>query len=52
MAFYLPYIYDYITKLCVQQAEVVQIHGNDHAQSTERGKANHKEILIGLNLAD
>jgi hypothetical protein len=28
MAFRVPYIYDYITKLCRQQAEVVQNHEN------------------------
>jgi hypothetical protein len=28
MCFKLPYIYDYITKLCRQQAEVIQNHEN------------------------
>jgi hypothetical protein len=28
MAFKLPYIYDYTTKLCRQQAEVIQNHEN------------------------
>jgi hypothetical protein len=28
MAFKLPYIYDYIAKLCMQQAEVIQNHEN------------------------
>jgi hypothetical protein len=27
-AFNIPYIYDYITKLCRQQAQVIQNHGN------------------------
>jgi hypothetical protein len=27
-AFNIPYIYDYITKLCRQQAEVIQNHEN------------------------
>jgi hypothetical protein len=28
MAYQLPYAYDYITKLCSQQAEIIQNHGN------------------------
>jgi hypothetical protein len=38
--FNLPYIYDYITKLCRQQAEVIQNHENEHIHST--GKARQK----------
>jgi hypothetical protein len=29
MAFRLPNVHDYITKLCRQQAEVIQIHENE-----------------------
>jgi hypothetical protein len=29
--FNIPYIYDYITKLCRQQAEIIQNHGNSNA---------------------
>jgi hypothetical protein len=28
VAFQIPYIYDYITKLCRQEAEVIQNHEN------------------------
>jgi hypothetical protein len=29
-AFNLPYVYDYLTKLCKHQEEVVQNHENEH----------------------
>jgi hypothetical protein len=44
-AFSLPYVYDYITKLCRQQAEVIQNHENAHDRSIGQGEAR------GLNLA-
>jgi hypothetical protein len=45
MAFYLPYVYDYITKLCRRQAEVIQNHDN-------MGKVKPGiESIRGLNLA-
>jgi hypothetical protein len=28
MAYQLPFAYDYVTKLCSQQAEIIQNHGN------------------------
>jgi hypothetical protein len=31
-AFNLPYVYDYITKLCRQQAEVIQNNKNEHVR--------------------
>jgi hypothetical protein len=49
-AFNLPYVYDYIPKLCRQQAEVIQNHENGHVRSTGQCKARHKNIR-GLNLA-
>jgi hypothetical protein len=33
-AFTLPYVYDYITKLCRQQAEVIKNYENEHACCT------------------
>jgi hypothetical protein len=33
MAFTVPYVYDYITKLCRQQAEVRQNQENENARS-------------------
>jgi hypothetical protein len=33
MAFKLPYIYDYIAKLCRQQAEVIQNHENANVRN-------------------
>jgi hypothetical protein len=48
-AFNFPYVYDYITKLCRQRAEVIQNHGND-VRSIGQGEARHrkyKRIKLG-----
>jgi hypothetical protein len=44
-AFNLPYrpIYDYITKLCRQQAEVIQNDENEHVRGIEQGEARHRK---------
>jgi hypothetical protein len=42
MTFKLPNVYDYITKLCSQQAEVIQNHENEHVHSREQGEARQK----------
>jgi hypothetical protein len=48
MAFNLPYLYDYITKLCREQADVIQNYENEHVRSVEQGEAGIK-IVRGLN---
>jgi hypothetical protein len=50
-AFNIPYIYDYITKLCRQQAEVIQNHENANARNIEQGEAQRSKLNRGLNLA-
>jgi hypothetical protein len=47
MAFQIPYIYDYITKSCMQQAEVIQIHENENVRYI--GQENTENVR-GLNL--
>jgi hypothetical protein len=42
-AFKIPYLYDYITKLCRKQAEVIQIHENEHIRGTGQGEARHRK---------
>jgi hypothetical protein len=39
MAFKLPYVYDYITKVCRQQAEIIQNHEHANAHNIEQGEA-------------
>jgi hypothetical protein len=41
MAFKLPYIYDYITKLCRQQAEVKQNHENENVRNIGQGELHY-----------
>jgi hypothetical protein len=47
-AFSLPYVYDYITKLCKQQAEVMQNHENGHVRIIGQAKPDIENIR-GLN---
>jgi hypothetical protein len=49
-AFNIPYIYDYITELCKQQAEVIQNHENANVRSVGQGEAlhrKHKRLELG-----
>jgi hypothetical protein len=39
MAFHVPYIYDYIKKLCKQQAEVIQNHENANVHDIGKAEA-------------
>jgi predicted nucleic acid-binding Zn ribbon protein len=48
-AFNLPYVYNYVTKLCGQQAEVIQNHENEHVSDIEQGEARHRKYK-GLKL--
>jgi hypothetical protein len=44
MAFHLPHVYDYMTKLCRQQAEVTLNHDNENVGGTEQGEAGIENI--------
>jgi hypothetical protein len=39
----LPYGYDYITKLCRQQSEIIQNHENEHVRSLGQCEARHRK---------
>jgi hypothetical protein len=43
MTFQLPYVYDYITKLCRQQTEVILNHENGNVRSIGQGEAQHRK---------
>jgi hypothetical protein len=43
MAFRIPYVYDYITKTCRQQAEVIQNHENENVRYIGQGEARHRK---------
>jgi hypothetical protein len=51
MAFKLPYIYDYIKKLCRQQAEVIENHKNAKIFATLDKPNPDTGYIRGLNLA-
>jgi hypothetical protein len=42
-AFNIPYIYDYITKLCRQQAEIIQNHEYANVRNIGQGEAQHRK---------
>jgi hypothetical protein len=43
MAFIILYVYDYITKLCTQQAEVIQNHDNENVRNIGQADARHRK---------
>jgi hypothetical protein len=50
MAFKLSYVYDYITKLCRQQAELVLNHHNENVRNIGQGEARrrkYKRLMLG-----
>jgi hypothetical protein len=42
-AFNIPYVYDFITKLCRQQAEVILNHDNKNVRYIGQGEARHRK---------
>jgi hypothetical protein len=44
-AFHIPYFYDYITKLCRKQAEVIQNHDNENVRYIGQGEARKYKRL-------
>jgi hypothetical protein len=49
-AFHMPYVYDYITKSCRQQAEVIQNHENENVRYSGQGEARrrkYKQLKLG-----
>jgi hypothetical protein len=45
-AFNLLYVYDYITKLCRKQAEVIWNRENEHVRSIGKGETRHRKFKI------
>jgi hypothetical protein len=46
MALHVPHIYDYITKLCKQQAEVIQNHENENVRDIGKGEAWNRKYKM------
>jgi hypothetical protein len=42
-AFQIPYVYDYITKSCRQQAEVIKNHENENVRYIRQDEARHRK---------
>jgi hypothetical protein len=50
VAFKIPYVYDYITKLCMSQAEVILNHESSNVRGTGYGEAvrrKYKRLKLG-----
>jgi hypothetical protein len=43
VALNLPYVYNYVTKLFRQQAEVIQNHENEHIRSIGQGEVRNRK---------
>jgi hypothetical protein len=43
LAIQIPYVYDYITKLSRQQADVIQNHDNENVRSIGQGEATYRK---------
>jgi hypothetical protein len=43
LAFKIPYVYDYITKLCRRQAEVTLNHKNPNVRAIGKGERRHRK---------
>jgi hypothetical protein len=43
VAFKIPYVYDFTTKLCRQQAEVIQNYHNPNVRNIGQGEAQHRK---------
>jgi hypothetical protein len=43
LEFKIPYVYDYITKLCGRQAEVILNHENPNVHAIGQGEARHRK---------
>jgi hypothetical protein len=49
ISFQIPYVYDFITKLCKKQARVIQHHKNIHVRNNGQREAQHRKYK-GLKL--
>jgi hypothetical protein len=43
MAFNIPYVYDFKTKLCRLQAEAILNHDNENVRNIGQGEARHRK---------
>jgi hypothetical protein len=43
MAFKLPYLYDYVTKLCMRQADVIKNNENTNVRNIGQGEARQRK---------
>jgi hypothetical protein len=44
LAFQIPYVYDYITKICRKQAEFIQNHDSLNIRNIGKNKAQHRKF--------
>jgi hypothetical protein len=43
VAFQVPYVYDYVTKLCRLQAEIIHNHENENVRNIGQGETPHRK---------
>jgi hypothetical protein len=50
VAFRVPYVYDYMTKLCRRQVEIINNYENENVRNIEQGETLHrkyKRLILG-----
>jgi hypothetical protein len=50
VVFQIPYVYDYITKLCRRQAKIIHNHENENVRNIGQGgtpNRKHKRLKLG-----
>jgi hypothetical protein len=43
VAFQISFVYDYVIKLCRQQAEIIQNHDNENVRNIGQGEGRHRK---------
>jgi hypothetical protein len=43
VTFQIPYVYDYVTKLCRRQAEIIHNHENENVRNIGQGGTPHRK---------
>jgi hypothetical protein len=43
VTFQVPYVYDYMTKLCRRQAEIIHNHENENVRNIGQGETPHRK---------
>jgi hypothetical protein len=46
VAFHVPHVYDYMTKVCRRQAEIIYNHANENVHNIGQGETPHRKYKM------